>query len=143
MALKREQTVSMFDSLKQTSTNNASKSEVKSPASEKPKQEPAEKTAPKAEEKKQEKEIKKASPSVEKKEDLKKAFEKKKAEPSTPVPEVKGLDFGIIDLKENKNVRKQFVFTKTQAAWIKETARINKISENKVIEQLIQMAMDM
>lgn len=45
-------------------------------------------------------------------------------------------------VRETKSVRKQLVFTPTMAAWIKETAMHNKVSENALIENIIKMAMD-
>ncbi len=64
---------------------------------------------------------------------------KRKSEKKIP----KAFDFGGKKKKELKSVRKQFVFTPTYARWIKDTADLNGISENKVIENLIKMAMDM
>ncbi|MCF0150524.1 MAG: hypothetical protein HUJ80_03845 [Firmicutes bacterium] len=45
-----------------------------------------------------------------------------------------------LEKKEIKSVRKQFVLTPSQAAWLKATAEAHEISENKVIELLIKNA---
>lgn len=137
MALKRQQTASMFDSLKSASLNESSESsridvengqQFSTSMSDRPitTQEKEHTTEelhlkpPKASEK-----------SVTKKNSDEDSVNNKSS--------IKGYDFGYDKKKETKSVRKQFVLTPSDAAWLKETARLNGISENKVIENMIKM----
>lgn len=142
MALKREQTASMFDGLRNTTvakaeenidvTNveNVDKTVDKQPKIEELIQESTEiSTSQVVEEEKLFVSQKKVQPIIKEDQNTKK------------IP--KAFDFGGKKEKELKSVRKQFVFTPTYARWIKDTAELNGISENKVIENLIKMAMDM
>ena len=139
MALKRTSTASMFDSLKKS---NAAKQEKDNH------QEPenaikiAKDTNATDHEKKQAETNNSDRDPAE--EPVKSAMSKSKEQPavSNSKPSVKVYDFGGVKEKELKKVRKQFVFTPTYANWIKETAKYNGISENNVIENLIEMAMN-
>lgn len=172
MALKREQTASMFDNLKNASVAAPENVEIEQPKTTSKKiSEP--KTTSKVEAKAKKSSIKpeleskavtKVKETVEENDKIKENNSDKedlqitnnssilqseiavstkieKIEPTKNT--VKGFDFGGNKTKENKSVRKQFVFTPTYAEWLKKTAELNGISENRVIENLIKMAMDM
>ena len=164
MALKRTQTASMFDNLKNTI--------VKEQKTDKKEETIAEPIKPKSPEKQDKTESKKntelpkkAQPdeleTVETQENAanhpiidqeaainppadEPTVEKNKeaAKPEPQNTESNIFDFGNLKERELKSVRKQFVFTPTYAKWIKDTAKFNNISENMVIENLITMAMN-
>ena len=146
MALKREATSSMFEQLKNTAGTEQTKSTVPEPP-----EKSAKKEAPKA---KKESSAKKDTPVKEiADEQVKKQVEPKPAEKKEHVKvennaeresktTVKAYDFGQAKERELKKIRKQFVLTPTHAKWLKETAELNNISENKVIENMINMMMN-
>ena len=151
MALKREATSSMFEQLKNTAGTEQTKSTVPEPP-----EKSAKKEVPKA---KKESSAKKDAPVKEiadekvNKQVEQNPAEKKPAEKKEPVKiennaeresktTVKAYDFGQAKERELKKIRKQFVLTPTHAKWLKETAELNNISENKVIENMINMMMN-
>ncbi len=146
MALKREATSSMFEQLKNAGNEEKAKTVAPVKKEATPKRE-----APKA---KKESSAKKGTPLKEKADkEIKAATEVKPSEVKEPAqkeihaePEekatVKAYDFGQAKERELKKIRKQFVLTPTHAKWLKETAELNNISENKVIENMINMMMN-
>ena len=146
MALKREATSSMFEQLKNAGNEDQPKTDApvkketapKKEASKAKKESSARKNAPVKEE--ADKEIK--ATAEEKNVEIKEPIQKEiHAEPETKAP-VKAFDFGQAKERELKKIRKQFVLTPTHAKWLKETAELNNISENKVIENMINMMMN-
>lgn len=148
MALKREQTASMFDGLKNTTVvkteeiiNDVAVENVDKVVD---KEEETKKLAQESTKTFGLNETKKIIDEEEKLPESEEQIQpvtKKKELSEKKIP--KAFDFGGKKEKELKSVRKQFVFTPTYARWIKDTADLNGISENKVIENLIKMAMDM
>lgn len=116
MALKRTDSSSMFDTLKNTSIseNKPSKEEVE-----------------------------KQSKTTQKENKAEKKVEEKNEQPISTQKDVSdSFDFIIKKaVREKKSVRKQFVLTPTYANWLKNVAEKNNVSENQVIESLIKMAM--
>lgn len=138
MALKRQQTASMFDSLKSASLNE--QSEANKIGVEKGLHESTpESNKPKSTQKNviPTKDTDASSAKIAIKKEVAERNSAKDTNESKS--SVKGYDFGFDKKKETKSVRKQFVLTPSDAAWLKETARLNGISENKVIENMIKM----
>ena len=61
-----------------------------------------------------------------------------KKEKTESAQKIKAYDFGLSKEKQKKSVRKQFVLTPSEAKLLKETAKFNNMSENEVIERLIE-----
>lgn len=142
MALKRNSTESMFGVLTKDPVIKKEESIVKreNPVSETKVKVPVKEEKPVIEEKEEKneapespvtKEIEVAEETVNKEENASETAENRA--PSF-------IAKAHLEKKEIKSVRKQFVLTPTQAAWLKETASANGISENKVIELLIKNA---
>lgn len=147
MALKREQTASMFDGLKNTSVvkteeiiNDVAVENVDKVVDKEEKKEKLVQESTELHRLNETKIIDEEEKLPESEEQIQPVTKKKElSEKKIP----KAFDFGGKKEKELKSVRKQFVFTPTYARWIKDTADLNGISENKVMENLIKMAMDM
>ncbi len=148
MALKREQTASMFDGLKNTTVikseeimNNVAVENVDKMVDKEEETKGLVQGSTKTVQLNEAKKIIDEEEKLPESEEQIQPVTKKKELSEKKIP--KAFDFGGKKEKELKSVRKQFVFTPTYARWIKDTADLNGISENKVIENLIKMAMDM